>query len=152
VHGTIVCFGDTDRMPSLALTELRVEVQPGGDLDAREQQELGRALRRELDALEVESVEPAGPVTPPAGAKAVDALSWEVLVVSLVAGGGLVGKVVDAVRDLLVRRVENGRPPAVVKVRIGEDVCEITGPGSDQAAVLVAAFLRRHDGVAGGGS
>jgi hypothetical protein len=138
-----------DKRGDVRAVSLLVEIHGGQELDAGALEDGGRELRRDLLALDVEAVEPATSGAPPEGAKAGESFGWGVLVVTLFAGGGVVSSVVALLREHLERRARQGAPPIAVTVRMGDDMCEITGPSTDVARDLVTAFVRRHDPPAG---
>jgi hypothetical protein len=134
-----------DELGEVRPVSLLVEIHGGEKLGAGALEDGVRELRRDLLGLDVEAVEPAARGALPEGAKAGESIGWGVLVVTLFAGGGVVSSVVALFREHLERRARQGAPPIAVTVRIGDDVCEITGPSTDVARDLVSAFVRRHD-------
>jgi hypothetical protein len=113
-------------------------VEEGSD-DAR-LEELALALRQELLALDVRSVEPYREGEAPPGTRGGLAALAGVLSVSFAPGVQVVGAVVAVVRDWL-RRSGSGR---TVKLAIDGDVIELTGASDELQQQLVDAWIRKH--------
>jgi hypothetical protein len=117
---------------------VRVEIASAGDVEPARLEELTASLRRELNELEVESVEPAPGGSAPSGAKAGEVLALGALVVTVAKSAGSVLAVVRALQEWASR---GGR---TVKLDIGGDTIELTGASREQQDRLVAAWLERQ--------
>lgn len=117
---------------------VRVEITSAGDVEPARLEELTASLRRELNDLDVESVEPAPGRSPPAGAKAAEVLALGALVVKVAKSAGSVLPVVRALQEWASR---GGR---TVKLDIGGDTIELTGASREQQDRLIAAWVERQ--------
>ena len=117
---------------------VRVEIASAGDVEPARLEELARSVRRELNELEVESVEPAVAGTPPARAQAGEVLALGALVVTVVKSAGSMLPVVRALQEWASR---GGR---TVKLDIGGDTIELTGASREQQDRLIAAWVERQ--------
>lgn len=122
--------------------DVRLGVAEEGSDDAR-LEELALALRQELLALDVRSVEPCREGEAPPGTRGGLAALAGVLSVSFAPGLQMVGAVVAVVRDWL-RRSGSGR---TVKLSIDGDVIELTGASDEMQQQLVDAWVRKHSGT-----
>ncbi|GAA1575502.1 hypothetical protein GCM10009789_31140 [Kribbella sancticallisti] len=123
-------------------SEVRLGVVEEGSDEAR-LEELALALRQELLALDVRSVEPYREGEAPPGTRGGLAAIAGVLSISLAPGLQVVGAVVAVVRDWL-RRSGGGR---TVKLAIDGDVIELTGASDEMQQQLVDAWIRKHAGT-----
>ncbi len=80
---------------------LALTILPGRDADPPELERLTDSLRRELRALDVESVDLVSAEAVPAYAKAGDPVTWGQLLVVLAASGGLLTTLVGALQAWL---------------------------------------------------
>ncbi|HEY3260547.1 MAG TPA: hypothetical protein VGJ95_09805 [Pseudonocardiaceae bacterium] len=120
--------------------EVRLDVVEDGS-DDEHLEELALSLRRELLALDVDSVEPAPTGEPaPEGTRSGLIAAAGALVVALPPTLEAITAVVTLVRDWLRR----AGPRHTVRVEIGGDVLELTGATSEQQARLVENWLARH--------
>ena len=117
---------------------VRVEITSAGDLEPARLEELTASLRRELNELEVEAVEPAPGGSPPAGAKVGEVLALGALVVKVAKSTGSVLAVVRALQEWASR---GGR---TVKLEIDGDTIELTGASQEQQDRLIAAWVERQ--------
>jgi hypothetical protein len=115
-----------------------VEITSAGDVEPARLEELTASLRRELNELEVESVEPAPGGAPPAGTKVGEVLALGALVVTVAKSAGSVLAVVRALQEWASR---GGR---TVKLDIGGDAIELTGASREQQDRLIAAWVERQ--------
>jgi hypothetical protein len=120
---------------------LLLTLDAGGDADAEERERLGRQLWAELRQLDVEDVRPTLDGEAPPGAKAVDPMAWQTLLVSLGASGSVLATVVGVLRDWLGRHRDS-----TVKVILDGDELEFTAATAGERAEIVAAFVRAHGG------
>jgi hypothetical protein len=120
-------------------TEVRLDVIEEGSDDERIE-ELALLLRRELLALDVESVEPATGEPAPDGTRGGLMSAAGALVVALPPAVEKVAALVAVVRDWL-RHAGSRR---TVRVEIGGDVLELTGATSELQTRLVDDWIAKH--------
>ncbi len=118
--------------------KLDVQVDLGSDAEAEEVAEATLQLRRDLLDLDVEAVELARAGEPPPGTRAVDFIALGTLIVT-VANSGLLNAVVAGMRSWL-----GDHPQRSIKLKLGEDVLELTGVSSEEQRRLADAWLRRN--------
>ena len=125
----------------LRATETSLELQLDLDdrADAEELDVLTTGLRRQLLQLDVESVERAEGPPPPPGARAAEATSLGMLLVTLASTPELLRAVVGTVRAWLSRSAARS-----VKVKLGDSVLEVTGVSSEQQERLIADWISSH--------
>jgi hypothetical protein len=116
---------------------LEVQLDPEGDVDAEELEELTLKLRRDLLELDVEAVDRPRAEEPPLGARAAEVAALGELLVTL--APTVLSGVIQTIRSWLFRG-----PGGRVKMQLGDDVIEVTGASSEQEEQLIAAFLARH--------
>jgi hypothetical protein len=132
---TVVCVETSQRGNATVYVALAVDDDVDEDYRARS----ALRLRTRLAAVDdVEAVDPAPVEELPAGAKSGLA-AWDLLAVSLGAGGALT-VLVEALRDWLGR--QNG--PHRVSVTIDGDVLELDNATPEDQQRLVDAFVERH--------
>ena len=119
-------------------TQVVVTVQERG-ADAERLAQLTSALRTELLALDVESVEYAPGAAAPDGSRGVDAITASVLLTLMTASSEIVGHLVTAVQAWLRRGGDT--VPRSVELTIGDSTVTVTGAARDQQDALIAAFL-----------
>jgi hypothetical protein len=122
------------------LLALSLHLDGGPDADEADIEDLSRALRDEILDQDVEQVKPAPSSAEPSGAKLGDPVTWQTLLVSLSASGGVLASVVAAVSQWLSRR----REPVAITVKIGEDTVSLSNATEQERSQLVAAFIQRH--------
>lgn len=120
-------------------TEVQVGVAEEGS-DAARLEELALLLRRELLALDVDSVEPHTAAEAPEGTRGTAAAVAGALVVSLQPTAQAVGAVVALIRDWLRR---SGAQRSV-RIEIDGDVLELTGTTTELQQRLVDDWIRQH--------
>lgn len=120
--------------------ELLVVLEPEAGADAEETDLLGRSLRRELRALDVDEVTPVPAGAAPHGSKGIDAATATELLVTLSASGGVLAMVVGTVKDWLARRTGGHR----VTLTVDGDTLELDGASPAERAQLIDTFVRRH--------
>jgi hypothetical protein len=114
-----------------------LEPEPGTDPDDRER--LGRQLRNELRALDVDEVVPVESGAAPPGSKGVGMALTEWLV-TLSGGGGVFVSVIGTIRAWL-----GGRAGAhKITVTIDGDTVELSSATDAERAELLETFVRRH--------
>jgi hypothetical protein len=119
--------------------EVRVVLEPDPETDPEDRERLGRQLRNELRALDVDQVATvdAGPAPP--GSKGVGTALTEWLV-TLSGGGGVVMSVIGTIKAWL-----GGRAGAhKVTVTIDGDTLELSSATAAERSELVETFVRRH--------
>lgn len=120
-------------------TELEVEITVGADCEEEELAELTRRLRAELLGLDVESIALVRADDGVAGAKSVDSVVAGALVVHSSIGVASLGAFTACVRGWLRRQRARS-----VRIRIGEDVLEVTGMSSAEQDRVTAAWIARN--------
>jgi hypothetical protein len=119
--------------------ELAVEIEAGPDTDEIEIEELSRGLSDELLELDVDQVIPAAAAAPE-GAKVGDAVTWQTLLVTLSASGGVLTTVIAVVSEWLRRRQHSLK----VVLKIGDDSLTLPAPTEEERRLLVETFVQRH--------
>jgi hypothetical protein len=105
------------------------------EFDEEELDALTTGLRRQLLQLDVESVDRAEGPPPPTGARAADASSVGMLLVTLASTPELLRALVGTVRGWLSRSV---------KVKLGDSELEVTGVSSEQQERLITDWVSRN--------
>jgi hypothetical protein len=119
--------------------ELTVVLEPDPETDPEDRERLGRQLRNELKALDVDEVSTVDPGPPPPGSKGVGTALTEWLV-TLSGGGGVFVSVIGTIKAWL-----GGRAGAhKVSVTIDGDTLELSNATDAERAELVETFVRRH--------
>jgi hypothetical protein len=119
-------------------TQVVVKVlEPGAD--GERLAELASALRTELLALDVESVEHVRGGAAPRGARGIGTVDAGVLLTSLTASAEIVGHLVVTVQAWLQRG--NKAAPRSVELTVGDSALTVTSASRDQQDRLIAAFL-----------
>lgn len=111
---------------------------PGTDPEDRER--LGRQLRNELRALDVDEVSPVDRAAPPEGAKSGAGASLTEWLVTMSAGGGVFVTVIATIKDWLSRRAD----AHTVTVTIDGDTLELSSATPVERAELIETFVRHH--------
>lgn len=119
--------------------ELAVEIDAGPDADERDIEELSRSLSNELLELDIDRVAPAVTAAPE-GTKAGDAVTWQTLLVTLSASGGVLTGIIAAVSEWLRRR----QGPVTVVLKIGNDSLTLPAPTEEERRILTETFVQRH--------
>lgn len=117
--------------------ELRVQIEPQSDADAEELASLAIQLRRELDALDVQSVDLERAEAVPEGAKGLDVLALGTLIVKL--GPVAVDVVARVVQGWLRRSTARS-----AELQIDGDVIKLTGASSQDQERLLALLEAKH--------
>jgi hypothetical protein len=123
--------------------ELLVVLQPDADADAEDVERLGRQLRNELQALDVDHVVPVASQEAPPGAKSGAAASLTEWLVTLSAGGGVFVTMIATIKDWLGRRAGAHK----VTLTIDGDTLELSSATPVERAELIETFVRRHQPV-----
>jgi hypothetical protein len=123
--------------------ELRVVLEPDPEADPEDRDRLGRQLRDELRALDVDDVEAAGAPPPPSGAKGGAAASLTEWLVTLSAGGGVFVTVIATLKDWLGRRAGGHK----ISITVDGDTLELSSATPAERAELIDTFVRRHQPV-----
>jgi hypothetical protein len=125
------------------MSEVRVVLEPASEASPEDAERLAVRLRRELRELDRSEVKDRGSVdvSPPDGAKGVDASSWATILVTL-SSGGVLAALVGTLRDWLGRQKGNHK----VSVTIDGDELVLDRATAREQSKLVEAYLRRHRG------
>ena len=121
------------------VAEVDVSVAEVG-ADAEQLEELTRALREEILALDVESVVPRSGGEAPPGTRAVDAAAIGALVVSVAPALEALARLVTTVVDWLRR----GGTQRTVRLKIGDDELELSGASSAMQQQLAMDWIHAH--------
>jgi hypothetical protein len=122
--------------------ELQVVLEPDPDTDPEDRERLGRQLRNELRALDVDEVSPVEGGPAPPGSKGAAGLLTEWLV-TLSGSGGVFVTVIGTIKAWL-----GGRAGAhKITVTIDGDTLELSSATAAERAELVETFVRRHQPV-----
>ncbi len=120
--------------------ELTVVLDPDPGTEPEDRERLGRQLRNELRALDVDDVSTIEGGPPPEGAKSgAGAVATEWLV-TLSAGGGVFVTVIATIKDWLARRSAGHK----VTLTIDGDTLELSSATPVERAELIETFVRRH--------
>jgi hypothetical protein len=120
--------------------ELTVVLEPDPDTDPEDRERLGRQLRDELQALDVDEVAALDSGPPPAGAKSGTGVALTEWLVTLSAGGGVFVTVIATIKDWLARRTDAHK----VTVTIDGDTLELSAATPVERAELIDTFVHRH--------
>ncbi len=120
--------------------ELQLTLKPEAEADAEEIERLGRQLRSELAALDVDHIVPLTMAEPPQGAKAGEVASLLEWLVTMSGSGGVLVTVVATLQDWLGRRGAAHK----VKLTIDGDSLELDGATPTERSELIEMFIRRH--------
>jgi Effector Associated Constant Component 1 len=120
--------------------EVLVALEPDPGTDPEDVERLGRQLRNELRALDVDDVAVVDGGPPPDGAKSGAAVSLTEWLVTLSAGGGVFVTVIGTLKDWLSRRGAAHK----LTVTIDGDTLELSDATQAERAELIETFVRRH--------
>jgi hypothetical protein len=120
--------------------EVHVALEPEPGTDPEDVERLGRQLRNELRALDVDEVAVLDGGPAPDGSKSGAVASLTEWLVTLSAGGGVFVTVIGTLRDWLARRGAGHK----VVVTIDGDTLELSNATQAERAELVETFVRRH--------
>jgi hypothetical protein len=120
--------------------EVHVALEPDLGTDPEDVERLGRQLRNELRALDVDDVAVVDSGPPPDGAKSGAAASLTEWLITLSAGGGVFVTVIGTLKDWLSRRGAAHK----LTVTIDGDTLELDGATANERAELIDNFVRRH--------
>ncbi len=123
--------------------EVLVALEPDPGTDPDDVERLGRQLRNELRALDVDDVAVVDGGPPPEGAKSGAAASLTEWLVTLSAGGGVFVTVIGTLKDWLSRRGAGHK----LTVTIDGDTLELSNATQIERADLIETFVRRHQPV-----
>lgn len=118
--------------------ELRLDLDD--DADAEELDALTTGLRRTLLELDVDSVDRAPGPPPPPGARAANASTLGMLLVTLTSTPELLRAIVSTVQGWLTRSSARS-----VKVKLGASELEVTGISSKQQERLIEDWIARQN-------
>ncbi|MBD1862435.1 MULTISPECIES: hypothetical protein [Trichocoleus] len=119
--------------------QLLLKISSELDLDAEELEQLTQQLREELLELDVESVNLVRAGEAPKGAKVGDPISWGTILVTLLAAGGVVTTLINAIQSWLARDERRS-----IIMEINGDKLQITGVSSKEQQQLIDAWIDRH--------
>jgi hypothetical protein len=120
--------------------EVRVALEPQPGTDPEDVERLGRQLRNELRALDVDDVAVLDGGPPPEGSKSGTAVLLTEWLVTLSAGGGVFVTVIGTLKEWLARRGAAHK----VTVTIDGDTLELSNATDAERSALVETFVRRH--------
>lgn len=123
------------------LRDLVLVVESEPDADPDEADRSARQLRAELKDLDVESIAPATAKRAPQGAKGVDPLSLDALLITLTATGGVFTVLIEAARGWLARHSSARR----ISVTIDGDTIVLEKGSAQERSALIDAYIRRHE-------
>lgn len=121
------------------MTKLQLTINTGTDTDAQELSELTRQLRQEISALDVEEVGLLRGEKIPEGAKAGDPITWGTLLVTLVASGGVLPTLINAIQSWLTQHATRS-----ITLKIGDDQLDVKGVSSEEQRQLIDLWLKRQ--------
>jgi hypothetical protein len=107
--------------------------------DDEELDRLTESLRRELVDLDVESVRRPSSGDAPLGARGIEFAAIGSLIIEFARSSDVLSKVVRAVQTWL-----GGRHSRTIKIQIGDDSIDISGPSSEEQERLISAWIARH--------
>ena len=120
--------------------EVLVALEPDPGTDPEDVERLGRQLRNELRALDVDDVAVLDIGLPPDGAKSGAAASLTEWLVTLSAGGGVFVTVIGTLKEWLTRRGAAHE----LTVTIDGDTLELSNATQTERAEVIETFVRRH--------
>ena len=123
--------------------EVHVALEPDPGTDPEDVERLGRQLRNELRALDVDDVAVVDGGPPPEGAKSGAAVPLTEWLVTLSAGGGVFVTVIGTLKEWLSRRGAAHK----LTVTIDGDSLELSNATQTERADLIETFVRRHQPV-----
>lgn len=132
---------DVDRRSASVLQDLVLIVNSEPDVDPDEVERSVRQLRAELKDLNVESVTSVTSASVPVGAKGVDPVSLDALLITLMATGGVLPVLIETARDWLNRHAAARR----ISVTINGDTIVLEKGSATERNALIEAYLRRHE-------
>jgi hypothetical protein len=118
---------------------LRLQIEPAPDADAEELAQLATELQQQVLELNIESADLEHDGEPPRGAKALEALDFGTLIVTLTQSLGPLSEVVTAVGSWLSQR-----PVRSVRLELNGDVLEMNGLSSVDQRRLIDEWIKRH--------
>jgi len=119
--------------------QLTLSLNPDSNLDPEALQDLTLQLREEILELDVENAELGKLKEAPDGTKAVDPVSIGTLVVTLLAAGGIITTLINAIQSWLTRHDRRS-----ITLEINGDKLQITGISSEEQQQLIKVWTQRH--------
>lgn len=119
--------------------QIMLNIDAGTETDLQELEELTQQLHKELIHLDVESVDIARTGEEPVRAKVVEPVSWGTIIVTLLATGGVVTTLINAIQSWLTRHERRS-----ITIEIGGDKLLITGITSKEQQQLIDAWISRY--------
>ncbi len=120
--------------------QLTVVLEPDPGTGPEDRERLGRQLRNELRALDVDDVSPVDGAAPPEEARSGAVASLSEWLVTMSAGGGVFVTVVTTIKNWLSRRAGAHK----VTLTIDGDTLELSSAAPVERAELIETFVRRH--------
>ena len=123
---------------------LTLRIDPEPDDDNEELEQIVSQLRDELLELDVETVDTARGEKPPEGAKVIDAIDWNTLIVTLAASGGVLTVLIGTVQSWLTRHERSS-----VTLEIDGHKLNLKGIPPDERQRTIDAWISRISGGKG---
>lgn len=119
--------------------EVILHIDTNQETDAQELEHLTQQLRNELLELNVESADLVQAGEKPSQAKVGDPISWGTILVTLLATGGVVTTLINAIQSWLTRNERRS-----ITLEIDGNKLQITGISSEEQQQLIDAWIKRH--------
>lgn len=119
--------------------QLTLTLDPDSSLDSEGLQNLTLQLREEILELDVEDAKLGRLATAPDGSKVVEPFSLGTIVVTLLAAGGVITTLINAIQSWLTRHDRRS-----ITLEIDGDKLQITGISSEEQQRLTNLWLQRH--------
>ena len=119
-------------------TTLLITINKDKDDTSDDIAQLSQQLRNELLGFKVESIEHQRNQNMAQGTKAVETISWETLIVTLAASGGIITTIINFILAWVKRN--EGRS---VTLELNGNKLEVTGLSSNEQKVLIETWLKR---------
>ncbi|MEH1893130.1 MAG: hypothetical protein V7K92_28185 [Nostoc sp.] len=119
--------------------EVILHIDTNQETDAQELEQLTQQLRNELLELNVESADLVQAGEEPDKAKVADPISWGTIIVTLLATGGVVATLINAIQSWLTRHERRS-----ITLEIDGNKLQITGISSEEQQQLIDAWIKRH--------
>ena len=121
------------------ITQIALNIKSGRETDIQELAVLTEKLRNELMDLKVEAVDFVSAGKAPQRAKAGDPVTLGTLLLTIVASGGLLTTLINALQSWLTRHERSS-----ITLEIDGDKLQVTGRLTKQKQPLVDAWIKRH--------
>ncbi|WP_214108364.1 effector-associated constant component EACC1 [Acrocarpospora catenulata] len=117
--------------------QLKVGLVAGPEADPQEIADLGRELRKRLLEWDADEVEPERRPAPE-GSKAVDAATWETLLVTFAASGGVLTTIIAGINAWVARR----QTSTSVTIEINGNSLTLPTATEEERRELIQAFVK----------